>query len=256
MRPARHLLLATLAAVAVGLLTARPGAGASGIGVTVTLDEASTRIVLTPPNQSARRNTKVIYLFRVQNATGTERVFSLATTCSARWKATLPANPKGRTPLLSPGEVTTVPVEVTVPRLVAIGSTGWTTLTATSVGKAKVSDQGTVITTVVATLGLSLTMEEAKTARAGERVRYRVTVTNETDQPQQVTLRAESGHGWAVKTGGKDSETFSLPAGGSVEVVCEVTVPPDAAPEPDAVIVSAETQTAPPVQAAGVTTLE
>ena len=253
------LRLATLtAALVVGMTAASPRAGAQRIGVTVTLDAASTKIVLTPPNQSARPNTKVVYMFGVRNATGTVQTFQLSLTTSARWKATLPQNPKGRTPPLNPGQVASVPVEVTVPKNAALGSTGVTTLKATSMGKAKATDQGTVITTVVATLGLSLTLEARKTARAGERVRYRVSVTNETDRPRQVVVRGESGHGWRVTVNGENSTTVVLPAGGSAEVMCQVAAPKDAESGPDVVVVSAEADYDPPLQtqSAGLTTVE
>ena len=246
------LRLATLtAALVVGLTAASPRAGAQRIGVTVTLDAASTKIVITPPNQSARPNTKVVYMFGVRNATGTMQTFQLSLTTSARWKATLPQNPKGKTPPLNPGQVASVPVEVTVPKTASIGSTGFTTLKATSMGKAKATGQGTVITTVVATLGLSLTLGEGKTARAGERVRYQARLVNETGRPQQVVVRGESGHGWRVTVNGENSTTVALPAGGSVGLMCQVAVPKDAESGPDVVVVSAELVGSPETRAQG-----
>jgi len=251
---------AALAALVVllGLAAPAPRAGAQSISVTVTLPATAVRFVLTPANQSGTPGSTVVYTFGIYNSTTIAQTFQLTATASAGWKATLPQNKGGKVGPLSPGQTANVPVAVLVPKKARIASTGWTTLKATTTGKAKLSDQGTVTTTVAASAGLSLAMAETQVGRRGETVSYPVSVTNETDRPQQVTVRGESGHGWVVKIGGKESATVLVPAGGAVELVCQVAVPKQAESEPDLVVVYADLPGDLPlrVQAAGVTTIE
>jgi len=252
---ARVLIAASL----MGLIGVGRGLAQPDIAVTVTLGRIEGDVLVAPADGTAAPDSTVVYLFRLQNLAPAAQTFSLKLTTSPRWRASLPQHPKSKTEVLAPTQVEIVPVAVVVPKRIEVGETGLATLTAMEEIKPKLKSEATVMTTVVAPAGLSLTLDATQLARAGDMVAYRGTIANEGEQPEQVTVSGESMHGWPVAIGGTAEASVIVPAGQSVEVIFEVAVPPEVATgTTDALIVTVETLGLPAgrLQAVGVTNVQ
>jgi len=251
-------LCCALVAAVLLVLTPMPVVG-QGIAVTVTLEQPTVKTVIAPAGQSGAPGVTIVYDFLLRNTTTAATSFSLALTTSPRWKASLLVSKAGKVGPLSPGQVITVPVAVTIPKNAVVGSTGSTTLAATSADKPRVSGQDTVTTTAVPSSGLILTMDDQQLARPGASVRYRATVTNGSDWAHRVTIWGRSLQDWPVTATAGSVTTVTIPAGQSVEVMFEVAVPVSAASTfEDALVVTVEVQgpESARLQAVGVTTIQ
>ena len=232
------------------LLAAGRTAGAQEIQVTVKLAQIPAKMVIAPPGQSGAPGATVVYQFRVQNISSAVQSYRLTITSKPQsWKTFLPLHPNKRLGPLAAGQIAVVPVKVLIPTKAAVGSTEWTTLTATTVGRPAVTDQDSVITTVVPKSALALTAPSAVYASPGKTVRCRALVTYSGAQPCQVSVTGGSVNGWSVTAGGLGSASVAVPRGGTVEVILELTIPANAPPGGlDLLLVTAEAPGPPPLQ--------
>ena len=258
----RSRLRRVMFALAVGGLLAcwlaPPYAGASSVGITVTLSSTPTpRLVTAPAGQSATRGSILLYRFRLLNITSTRQRFRLTLTTPSRWDAMLPLDPDGRVGPLAAGESTDLYVLLFAPRLVSTGATGVLTLRATGTVAPFVSGQDAVTTTVVSRYALTMTSDAEQSERPGNTVRYRAELTNYSSSRQTFLLSATSLQGWPAAMVGQAASPITLSAGRSQVVEARVTVPHSASVGTTEALVIAANVTSPAAhyEAVGVTTV-
>jgi len=214
--------------------------GSASVTTTVAPGTEPEKTVLAPPGQSGAAGDILMYEFQVVNIGTNDASYRLRTESSIRkWVSYLPQHPRGLVGPLAPGETETVPVAVEIPSRVAAGTVCVTTLRAVRLGRPRITDEGSVTTTVVALSGLTLSLLSVREPPPGEAWMCRAVVNSSLPEPRDVLVTATAAPGWEVSVGEARTVTLGLGPGSSAEVQIQVLSPPEVANQKAYLLVTA-----------------
>ena len=199
------------------------GAGSAQPGITISVELARLPgvDVTAPAGKEAAPGSTVNYLFWLQNTGSLTTSYGLSVTTPPGWSYSLPQHPNKHVRPLQPGEVEIVPVSVTLPSRVVVGTRGDTTLTATADEKPRPSDQDTVTTKVVAPPEVPRTVitPPGQSGSPGQTLVYPFQVKNIGTETVSFRVTASSSAKWATSLPDHPSGSVGPLAPGQVEAV-------------------------------------
>ena len=217
----------------------RPVAFAS-VTTTVAPGTEPEKTVIAPPGQSGVAGDILVYEFQIVNIGTNDGSYRLRTQSSIKkWDSYLPQHPDSLVGPLAPGETETVPVAVEISSKAAAGTVCDTTLRAVRLGRPRITDEGSVTTTVVAPSGLTLSLLSVRETSPGEAWMCQAVVNSLLSEPRDVLVTATAAPGWDVSLGEAGTVTLELGPGSSAEVRIQVLPPPEVVNQKAYLIVTA-----------------